>query len=187
MRMKKIYLILSGLFSLYLIGCNVKSEKAEFVLDSSIQSVLDSFVSIDPGHKIYELFIDKIEPDKVILFLSAAKKPLTERENIIYGQSPLITVYAQGIPVRIFLGAERYIHRRNQKFGYKDSIIVSDSKKKASQESHDRLWVVIDSCNVLTIYKNGEGAYPFFPLPVLDRSPFPAPVFNFDVDKGVSE
>lgn len=165
MRKKYLFLVM-GFFSL-LTGCNRTNERQDFILKESIQAIVDSFTLINPDRGIYELYIDKKSFDEGVLFLYAGEEPYTEKENIEINQSPLIEVFSNGVPVRVFSGAERYINPRQT---------VKYAAKQVLGNKENVLWVITDSCGVLTTIKDYNTLYPFFPLPIFNGPSFNPPV-----------
>jgi hypothetical protein len=128
------------------------------MLKENIASIVDSFTSIHPNKKIYELYINKLDPDNSILILYAGDNSLTGKENIHYNQSSNIQVISNNISIDIYTGMERYISKM-------DSPKSLDNNQK-SNSSDGLYWVINDSCGILRTKKDYSTIYPFMPLPI---------------------
>lgn len=157
------------LLATLLISCNDRTgTRTDYEINKSLKAIVDSFTLTNPGRNVYELYLDKISPYEGIIFLYAGEKSLTFEENVSNNQSPLLEIESNDNLIQVYSGAERYIQATNSN--------VNNRLDAMGKLDGEELWVVTDSCGVLTTYKKAFGAYPFFPLPILSEIHFNLPV-----------
>ena len=133
----------------------------------NIYAILDSFVyENNIKDYVYELYIDKEIPQIYVLTIYCGAKSLTWKENDYHGHIPLNHTIVSGKRFDIFSGIEHYFRRE------KDTIATVSQTQKGYFEK--KIWVVIDSCNIISVYKGLEYPYPFMPL----YANFPNEIFN---------
>ncbi len=158
-----------------IVNCNSRSksylEDVVLIPKGSICEVLNSFVKENGNSTIYELYIDKQTPHDFILTLYCGESSLTEDENIYNSQTPLNYTIVSGKRFDIFSGVERY-------FNEKKDVIKNAIQSKNQIES---IWIVKDSFNIISIYKDVEYVYPFVPLAArFTESTFSPPIIDSD-------
>jgi len=131
----------------------------------NIYAILDSFVqknNID--NYVYELYVDKQTPHDYILTIYCGEQSLTKEENDHNGYIPLNYTIVLGRRFNIFSGIERYFRKGN------DTISIASQSKNLGA----KIWILKDSSNVISVYKDIQYTYPFVPLP----KDFPNEIFN---------
>lgn len=155
--MKRIlFIMLTGL--LFVQCHNSPKPERRFVLKKTIAAIVDSFTSVNPGKKIYELYIDKKKPDSTVLLLFGGEASLTEPENIYYGQKSILQIVSNGVLVNIYSGTERYIRKGSEVpiFSQKEKHFYSlDFPKNGTY------WVIWDKKGSSIILKERSEGYPF--------------------------
>lgn len=126
--------------------------------NQDIKIILDSFVVINPTFDIYELYIDKIDPETYNLIIYGGFESLTSKENDKYNQQSLQYCSVRGKLFEIYTGSEHYFKPSKEKPKYQPN-----SKGKSTEMI---MWAVKDSSGILSTYKL-DGGYPFFPLPII--------------------
>jgi hypothetical protein len=123
----------------------------------NIKVLLDSFVLQNKNNNyIYEIYIDKQDPNNYNLLFYAGEKSLTEKENEAYKQIPVANVVIRGVKIFIYSGVEHYFTSSGQ---------INIIEKKISKENKQITWAIKDSSGIITYYKIDVG-YPFIPLPL---------------------
>jgi len=123
----------------------------------NIQVLLDSFVKENKHEKyMYELYIDKIDPDNFNMILYAGEKSLTQEENEYYGQKSVACVISQGVKIDIYSGIERF---------FNPSFTIDTFSLQNGLENNCNLLAIRDSMGILSSYKIEKG-YPFIPFPL---------------------
>jgi hypothetical protein len=95
--MKLKYLLIYYFLVLSVFSCSQGKEETRceniLIPKESIKALLDSFV-LENKHNnyVYELYIDKQDPDNYNLLLYAGDKSLMEKENEVYKQTPIASV-----------------------------------------------------------------------------------------------
>lgn len=155
--MKSIFMfIYISFILLFSFSCIEKSVCYECILTpkSNIQTLLDSFVLINKyDNYVYELYIDKLDPNNYNLLIYTGERSLTEKENQLYNQDAIMVVFSSGVKFRVFSGIEHYFNNCHSK---------QITQKEVG--NNQILWAIKDSCGILDIYEI-DGGYPFFPFP----------------------
>jgi len=152
------------LIILILYSCN-KETKGDMSLkpNNEMLKIMDSFVAENYCEDcIYELYIDKIDPNIYTTILYTGKQSLTNEENFNNQQEAVnIAKTTNGKIFKIYTGIEYYFRKKsnNLKIEKNDEY---DSTKNA-------ILIVKDSFGKLTTIKQTY-AYPFMPLPKPDVS-----------------
>ena len=141
--------------------------KQEFVLLEPLKHLVDSFVTANPGQKVYELYIDKVFTDSSIIILQAGKSSLAY-DNRYFKQTPTIQILSNGQKVDVYSGVERYI--KNIELNYDTS--------KWGPITGDYTCLIFDIKGNLFVSKNIEGSSPFFTLPVAYKLKYTAPTIK---------
>lgn len=139
-----------------------KEEVQNLYTKGNMQILLDSFLreNKSPGD-IYEIYIDKIDPNNCNIYLYSGKKSLTENENSYERQVPLSYTIIQGVKFDIYSGVERY-------FSYVPDTTVGE-RHRVGINSIGEGWFISDSSGIFTIQKEKINIYPFLPYIVLGR------------------
>ncbi len=132
-----------------------KKETTGFFMKENIASVADSFLSLYPNKKVYELFINKEGPHEFVLILHAGDTPLTKEENKDYKQNPIIQVARGKVLIDVYSGIERYI-------GTDQSKIY---QQKLNNVDEGKFWIITDSFDIIKVDTTYKTAYPFIALP----------------------
>lgn len=159
--MKKILLLMIVLIILF--SCSNKTPKENiFEPKQEMKQILDSFVqeNIQNDYRVYELYIDKLDPDNYNMILYAGNVSLTELENNLHEQQSMASVVSYGVKINIYSGVEHYFKSTN-------SVKVDHLQKKSNNDERTLL-AIKDSAGFLTTYEIGAG-YPFIPLPLENR------------------
>lgn len=142
--------------------CNQrKTCSSEFVLDEPLASIVDSFIKVNSGRKVYELYIDKIVPDSTVIILYAGNYQCTSQENARFNQRPAIRIFSENIPIDVYSGIERYVRNQN--------MVYDTSKMNLKIDPDGEVGCVIFDINgKLRVDKNYSTFtnYPFIPLPI---------------------
>jgi hypothetical protein len=155
-----------GLFILFLTLSCSNSKKTScreygLVPKENIQVLLDSFISENKRENyIYELYIDKVDPNNYNMILYAGEKSLTKAENEYYCQKAAMYTVTQGVRIYIYSGIERY---------FTSSCVIDTLPLQNGIEDDRVLWAIRDSLGVLSSYEIDVG-YPFIPLPIKNES-----------------
>ncbi len=163
-------------FLILLFSCSEKKIVSDNILKpkEEMQLIIDSFVqrNVIKDYLVYELYIDKLDPENSNMILYAGDMSLTQKENEQYGQQPLMCVSSQGIKINVYSGIERYFENSFTK------EITSLVKKKEGREA---VYLAIkDSSGILNTYEIIAG-YPFIPLPLENReNTFSRPIIKVD-------
>ena len=164
-------------FLVLLFSCSEKKIVAGHMLltpKKEIQHIIDSFVqrNIGENYLVYELYIDKLDPHNLNLFLYAGDRSLTQMENENYSQQSLMYVVSQGVKVNVYSGVERYFNNSL------DERKIHDSKKK--QERSPVCLAIKDSFGILNTYEI-IGGYPFIPFPLENKeNTFSRPIIKLE-------
>jgi hypothetical protein len=172
--MKNIFISLCLISLCFACSCSEKEVlncKNILIPRENIQVLLDSFVKENKNDKyIYELYIDKLDPDNSNLILYAGEKSLTYKENQEFNQSALLSVIISGIEIKIYSGLERYFYNNVQ-----DSL-----PQDFNNDTMGTMWAVKDSLGIISSYKI-YGGYPFLPFPLkVDNDTFTPPIVKSD-------
>lgn len=143
------------LITIFCTQCNTSTQR--FILKNDISSIVDSFTMEFPDYKIYELYINKLDPHNGILVLFAGEESLTAEENMYQNQESLIQIKSNNRIVDIYTGLERYIDSNKRK----DSSL---RESEINKSLNNQYWIIKDSLNTLTVIKDYGGVYPFMPL-----------------------
>lgn len=156
--MKRIILIILSVIVFW--QCNQYKSGSEFVLDKRLAIIVDSFITANPGQKVYELYIDKVSIDSTIIILYSGDQSYTSWDKVTLNSYPLIKISSNNIAVDIYSGIEQYI---------KNPYINYDSNKiKLKNDDMGGVGCVIFDVNgkIYIDKKYSESPqYPFFPLP----------------------
>lgn len=124
--------------------------------DSNVQTIVDSFIMKYPNEKLYELYIDKLDPHYAVLTIYSGNSSAVGNENYNKNQLPGIAINRKGTLVHIYSGMERYIKTTQEQ---NDSLFFE--KLPGMQDGN--YWIVTDSFGIYKIRE--ERIYPFMPLP----------------------
>lgn len=153
--MRQYRIIVIAVLILLATSCKQR-ENSHFVeLKEPLKSIDDSFTIEYPDRYIYEIFIDKIDPDYSHIFLHAGNLPVTNKENEAYSQRPQSYTLSNNKKLFIYNGSERYINSTLE-VDFEQTSLIGDSK----------FWVIKDSMNTTTIIKEYFSVYPFISLPI---------------------
>jgi len=167
--------LLAYFFLIFFLSCShIKKEltcENSLTPKENIKALIDSFVLENKNDNyIYELYIDKQDPDNFNLLFYAGEKSLTDKENEVYEQVPVAYTIIHGKRINIYSGIERYF--TNQKVEKREKINANEAKQV--------LWAVKDSLGVLMVYEI-DGGYPFIPFPLKNEpDTFAPPVITSD-------
>lgn len=142
--------------SSFFVAC-ISHKNASLLPNKNLEILLDSFVRINNSFHVYELYIDKLDPDNYNLIIYAGDKSLTENECKKFNQSSLANCNIRNVNFHIYSGIEHYFKRNN--------IQNKDLIKSENYYNHIALWAVRDSFGTMISYKI-DGGYPFLPLPL---------------------
>ena len=78
--MKRIILIILSVIVFW--QCNQYKSGSEFVLDKRLAIIVDSFITANPGQKVYELYIDKVSIDSTIIILYSGDQSYTSWDKV---------------------------------------------------------------------------------------------------------
>jgi hypothetical protein len=139
----------------------------------NIKALLDSFVQENKSDNyVYELYIDKMDPDSYNLLLYAGEKSLTEKENDIYRQTSINGVVCHGKTISIYSGVEHYFASQRKEKELEGNVQINTIKQV--------MWAIKDSSGILTIYSI-DGGYPFLPFPLRNEpGTFSSPIVDSD-------
>lgn len=130
--------------------------------NNSLLRIIDLFVSAHSCDEcIYEIYIDKINPNYYTTIIYAGKQSLTAEENYQYYQEAInYTISTNGTIFKIYTGVEHYFTRESN---LTDKIL----KVKQYDNTESSILIVKDSFGKLTSIKQSF-AYPFIPRPRAD-------------------
>lgn len=147
-------------FSVAAFSCSQRTEEGNLLIaKKEMQVILDSFVQkhAEDNYSVYELYINKFEPDQTNMILYAGDVSLTNKiEAERYDQYPVAYTISQGVKIYIYSGVERYFTNTAKR----DEIPLVELRN----DRGTRL-AIIDSCGVIHTYEIW-GGYPFVPLPL---------------------
>jgi len=146
--------------SCFFVAC-INHKNTCLLPNKNLEMLLDSFVRINNSFHVYELYIDKLDPDHYNLIIYAGDKSLTENECKKFNQSSLAYCNIRSVNFHIYSGIEHYFKQ--------DYIQNKDLIKSKNNYNHNALWAVKDSFGIIISYKI-DGGYPFLPLPLLIKN-----------------
>jgi hypothetical protein len=131
----------------------------ELIAKENLYAVLDSFVKENNKNEyVYEIYIDKLNPHQYMLTIYGGTVSLTEEENKYNNQVPVSFTMVSGKKFNIYSGVEHYFEKMNDTIKSSHSSLIYDRN----------VWVIKDSFNIITIYRDVKDiySYPFMALPV---------------------
>lgn len=169
--MKKFLILMIGI--IFLFSCLRKGKEENSLMPKKeIQAILDSFVQENRNkhYTIYELYINKLDPDNCEMILYAGSESLTQEENKYYNQQSLTSVVSQGVKINIYSGVERY---------FENSLSKETNHLQKNSKNSGTLLAIKDSLGSLHTYEIISTVYPFIPLPLENKkNTFPLPVLD---------
>jgi hypothetical protein len=140
------------------------------VPNKNLEVLLDSFVRENKSFHLYELYIDKLDPNNYNLIIYAGDKSLTQVENEMFNQKNLACCKIRNVSFHVYSGVEHYFKQNN--IPNNDSVIFNINANNME------LWAVRDSSGTLITYKI-DGGYPFLPLPMrIKKGVLKPPIVN---------
>jgi len=163
--MKKIILLFIA-FLLFTSCKKSKNQNIEIIPKVKILKILNDFVKDNECDKcIYEIYIDKINPYHYELIIYKGQQSLTLEENNKNEQIPIpIVKLKSGVEFDVYSGIEHYFTINDSSNSFKKLKIKSINNLNSKKEVENKMWIVKDSMNVITILKNDK-VYPFLPPP----------------------
>lgn len=156
--MKELFISLIGIVLLVSCTNSVKfPEKITIQPRDNLKGLLDSFVLINGTNKsVYELYIDKISPDSYNLILHAGSRSLSQKEDSLRDNYPILKTSASNIEFNVYSGIEHF---------FKNSAKGLNKEPNTSVKKYDDvIWAIRDSAGIVSIHEI-YGGYPFMPLP----------------------
>lgn len=99
---------------------------------------MDSLVIINgPQHAVYELYIDKTSPDSYNFILHAGNRSLSQKEDSLHGDYPIIKTNASNVEFNVYSGVEHY-------FTYSAKALNKD-QNTITKKYDDVMWAIRDS------------------------------------------
>lgn len=142
-----------------LTSCNsTPVEMESYKVKGSIAAIVDSFTAENKGRAFYEMYIDKIEPDSVVIQLNAADLPLTADENNRYEQWPAIYIVSNGVRVYVYSGLERYVASGR----IDESHLLTGTEKHILPPAY---WIITDSKGTVSVLKQRGSKYIYLSIP----------------------
>lgn len=142
----------------FIIGCSSKKNKdlnqlIEMIPKENLSQILDSFVneSLNNESDCYEMYIDKIYPDKYLTLLYYGNHSLIEQEKL----KPIMYTMISNVKFDIYSGVEKY-------FRIDDNEIVNTLNPDYSNID-SKIWLLKDNANKVTV-TDFHSAYPFMPI-----------------------
>ena len=165
--MKNKIIIIFLIFEITFFACTNQKQHSKLRFKYRIENLLDSIMKINQPNKIYELYIDKIDPYNSNLLFYIGPISLTEKENVINNIQPCCQIKLNDKLIDIYCGLEKYIIYSNKNL----------EVNKNNINNNEIFWAIEDRNGVIINYKM-DGGYPFMPFPVhLDVKPAP-PIIN---------
>lgn len=163
--MKKIILLFIA-FLLFTSCKKSKNQNIGIIPKVKILKILNDFVKENECDKcIYEIYIDKINPYQYELIIYKGQHSLTLEENNKNEQNPITIVKLKsGVEFDVYSGIEHYFTISDSSSSFKKLKMKSINNLNSKKEVENKMWIVKDSMNLITILKNNE-VYPFLPPP----------------------
>lgn len=144
-----------------------KEKQIQVKLRADIDNLLDSIIKISPSNKVYELYIDKIDPQNSNILFYIGSKSLMKENNV--HQTALHSVEINGKTIKIYSGIEKYVSLCN-------SNIVEENN--VSNNGDEVFWAIEDKKGTIKSYQT-DFAYPFMPFPLKnEKDTFSKPIIR---------
>jgi len=169
--MKK-YFIFYFCFLLY--SCSYQYKIIKVDLNDNIKKVIDSLMIISPPNNVYELYVDKIDPQNCNMLFYIGSKPLTEIENKANRiEFPLLQTVLRKKTINIYSGVEKYVKNPKEKY------FIKDKKERTKNDYVSCIYWEIQEIKGKFLVRENDIGYPFIPFPLKnEKNTFSQPKIN---------